>query len=128
LGRYIAADLLAPDHHPVLDPGIVAAQHRVVLDLGDELRCILSYGFLPDANGSGRVGYMLDLDVFRERSAPFAAADVFEASALMNDQAVSLFQQVVTPRLLAILRGRKTRPAKGGGPDAVVAGLRSGPD
>jgi uncharacterized protein (TIGR04255 family) len=111
---YIAADLLAPDHHPVLGPGIVGAQHRVVLDLGDELRCILNYALVPDANGSGRVGYMLDLDVFRERSAPFAAADVFKASELMNDRAVSLFQQVVTPRLLAILRGEEDTTSQGG--------------
>ncbi len=89
---YIAADLLAPDHHPVLGRGIAAAQHRVIL----------------------RVGYLLDLDVFRERSAPFAAADVFKASELMNDRAVSLFQQVVTPRLLAILRGEEDTTSQGG--------------
>jgi uncharacterized protein (TIGR04255 family) len=104
---YIAADLLAPGGHTVLGPGVVAAQHRVVLDLGDELRCLLHYGLAPDANGSGRVGYLLDLDVFRERSGPFSAADVFKASELMNDRAVSLFQQVATPRLLALLHGEE---------------------
>jgi uncharacterized protein (TIGR04255 family) len=55
----------------------------------------------------GRVGYLLDLDVFRERSAPFSAADVFKASELMNDRAVSLFQQVATPKLLALLHGEE---------------------
>jgi len=105
---YIADDLLAPGGHPVLGPGVVAAQHRVVLDLGDELHCLLNYGLAPDANGSGRVGYLLDLDVFRERSAPFAAADVFKASELMNDRAVSLFQQLTTPELRALLRGEGT--------------------
>jgi hypothetical protein len=60
------------------------------------------------------MGYMLDLDVFRERSAPFSAAEVFKASELMNDRAVSLFQQVVTPRLLAILRGEEEMASQGG--------------
>jgi uncharacterized protein (TIGR04255 family) len=86
----------------------VATQHRVILDLGDELRCILNYGLAPDANGTGRPGYILDLGVFRELSAPFSAADVFKASELMNDRAVSLFQQVVTPNLLEFLRGKET--------------------
>jgi uncharacterized protein (TIGR04255 family) len=102
---YIACDLLAPAGHPVLGPGVVAAQHRVVLDLDNELRCLLNYGLVPDANGSGRVGYLLDLDVFRERSAPFSPAEVFKASVLMNDRAVSLFQQLTTPELRAIGRG-----------------------
>ncbi len=110
---YIAADLLAPGGHPVLGPGVVAAQHRVVLDLGDELRCLLNYGLAPDANGSGRVGYLLDLDVFRERSAPFSAADVFKASELMNDRAVSLFQQLTTPELRALLRGKEAASDRG---------------
>lgn len=104
---YIAADLLAPGGHPMLGPGVVAAQHRVVLDLGDELRCLLNYGLAPDTNGSGRVGYLLDLDLFRERSAPFSPADVFKASELMNDRAVSLFQQLTTPELRARLRGEE---------------------
>lgn len=102
---YIAADLLAPGGHPVLGSGVVAAQHRVVLDLGDELRCLLNYGLVPDANGAGRVGYLLDLDIFRERSAPFSPAEVFKASEFMNDRAVSLFQQLTTPELRALLRG-----------------------
>jgi uncharacterized protein (TIGR04255 family) len=102
---HVVPDLLAPGGHPVLGPGVVAAQHRVVIDLGDELRCLLNYGLAPDANGSGQVGYLLDLDVFRERSAPFSAADVFKASELMNDRAVSLFQQLTTPELRARLRG-----------------------
>lgn len=105
---YIVSDLLAPAQHPRLGSGIVATQHRVILDLGDELRCILNYGLAPDANGTGRPGYILDLDVFRELSAPFSAADVFKASELMNDRAVSLFQQVVTPNLLEFLRGKET--------------------
>jgi uncharacterized protein (TIGR04255 family) len=109
----IAADLLAPGGHPVLGPGVVAAQHRVVLDLGDELHCLLNYGLVPDANGSGRVGYLVDLDVFRERSAPFSAADVFKASQVMNDRAVSLFQQVATAKLLARLRGEEERGSEG---------------
>jgi uncharacterized protein (TIGR04255 family) len=112
---YIVDDALAPGHHPVLGPGVVATQHRVVLDLGDELRCILNYGLAPDANGTGRVGYMLDLDVFRELSAPFSAADVFKASELMNDRAVSLFQQMVTPKLLDFLRGEEDTASQGGG-------------
>jgi uncharacterized protein (TIGR04255 family) len=110
---YIAADLVAPGGHPVLGPGLVAAQHRVVLDLGDGLHCLLNYGLAPDANGSGRVGYLLDLDVFRERSAPFSAADVFKASQLMNDRAVSLFQQVATPELLALLRREEETASQG---------------
>jgi len=104
---YIAADLLAPGQHPVLGPGVVAAQHRVVLDLGDQLRCVLNYGLAPDANDPGRIGYVLDLDVFWERSAPFSAAEVFKASELMNERAVSLFQQVTTPELRALLRGEE---------------------
>jgi uncharacterized protein (TIGR04255 family) len=112
---YIVADLLAPGQHPVLGSGVVATQHRVVLDLGDELRCILNYGLAPDANGTGRLGYILDLDVFRELSAPFSAADVFKASELMNDQAVSLFHQVVTPKLLDFLRGEEETASQEGG-------------
>jgi uncharacterized protein (TIGR04255 family) len=111
---YIADELLAPIHHPVLGPGVTAAQHQVTLDLTDELRCILNYGLAPDANGSGRVGYLVDLDVFRERSAPFSAADVFKASEVMNDRAVSLFQQVVTSKLLTLLRGEEDTTSQGG--------------
>jgi len=112
---YIVADLLAPAQHLRLGSGIVATQHRVVLDLGEDLRCILSYGLAPDANGTGRPGYILDLDVFRELSAPFSAADVFKASVLMNDRAVSLFQQMITPKLLDFLRGEEETASQGGG-------------
>jgi uncharacterized protein (TIGR04255 family) len=112
---YIVADLLAPAYNSVLGPGVVATTHRVVLYLGDDLRCILNYGLAPDANGTGRPGYVLDLDVFRELSAPFSAADVFKASELMNDRAVSLFQQMVTPKLLDVLRGEEDTASQGGG-------------
>jgi len=110
---YIAGDLLAPAGHPVLGPGVVAAQHKVVLDLDDELRCLLTYGLAPDANGSGQVGYLLDLDVFRERSAPFSPTEVFKAGGLMNDRAVSLFQQLTTPELRALVR-REGAASEGG--------------
>lgn len=102
---YIDPSLLAPGNHRLLSPGITAAHHRIILNLSDELRCILSYGLAPDSDGSGRMGYLLDLDVFRERSAPFSAIDVFKASELMNERAVSLFQQITTPKLRALLRG-----------------------
>jgi hypothetical protein len=48
-------------------------------------------------------------------SAPFSAADVFKASELMNDQAVSLFHQVVTPKLLDFLRGEEETASQEGG-------------
>lgn len=103
---YVVDDLLAPGLHPILGEGISAAQHRVVLDLMDEIRCILNYGLVPDVNGSGRLAFLLDLDVFRERSAPFSSTEVFKAAELMNERAVSLFQQVTTPELLDRLRGK----------------------
>jgi hypothetical protein len=40
---------------------------------------------------------------------------VFKASELMNDQAVSLFHQVVTPKLLDFLRGEEETASQEGG-------------
>jgi len=102
---YIQPDFLAPARHPTLGAGLTGAHHRITLGLGDELRCLLNYGLSPDPSNPQRTGYLVDLDTYREPSGPFEAADVFKMAAVMNDRNVSLFQQVVTPKLRALLRG-----------------------
>jgi uncharacterized protein (TIGR04255 family) len=105
---YIAPEFLGPILHPTLGVGIKSAEHRILLSLDDQLQCLVRYGLAPDAGSSGSVGYLVDLDTFRELAAPFDSSEVHKTSVVMNDRNVSLFQQIVTTGLLDRLRETDT--------------------
>ncbi|MFY9580855.1 MAG: TIGR04255 family protein [Gaiellaceae bacterium] len=93
--QWIRRELLGPLLHERLMEGVTFSRQQLGLDLGDDVVCSLSHGSFPTADGEG-LAYLLDYDVFRQTSQPFAADDVLEASDNFNTHALALFQLSVT--------------------------------
>lgn len=89
----------------MLADGVVASDQRVLLQLDDDVRCVLRHGQLaqPATDGPGGA-YLLDFDVYREGglfdpTVTDAGADVLHAYV------GRLFRACITDRLYAWLKG-----------------------
>ncbi len=100
----VADHLLGPVLHSAFGSAVVATQQQVDIDLGDGAHCTLRHGTIPSEGGSG-VGYLLDWDVYTEDVRAFDAAAIRERLQGFHTLALQLFQQAITPELLAELRG-----------------------
>ena len=95
----IAEGFLGPLAIPNLAEGTDALESRVIFDLGDGLKCLLRHGSFADTARPGLLTYLIDTDCYRELGVRFNRDEVLATSDRLNDLAVSLFQQVTTPRL-----------------------------
>ncbi|SNT45722.1 TIGR04255 family protein [Streptosporangium subroseum] len=96
--KYIHPEALGLALHPTLGPGVIAAQQHSVMQISDEITCTVRIG--PVRQDSGELGFLVDLDSYREAAAPFDIESIISAADVLNDTSVSVFHQLVTADLL----------------------------
>jgi len=101
----VSRDLLGPVGHSFWGPGVENFQEQIQLDLGGDLRCLFRQGLIPNEDGGGFDGYLLDYDVFRQSPRRLDLEEVEPTLDSMNRAALALFQASLTPAYLADLRG-----------------------
>lgn len=101
----LVPELLGLALHDRLGVGILAAQGQVDFDTGDDVKTALRHGFYRDEQEGGRLTYVLDFDSYQDGFRPWDSQALKDTANGLNDVTLQLFQQVVTERLLAYLRG-----------------------
>jgi uncharacterized protein (TIGR04255 family) len=104
-GQYLAPELLGLLVHDGLSEGVIAAQQQVDFDPDGEAKSTLRHGFFRDDQAAGRLTYVLDFDSYREGFRAWDTDAIKQTAVGFNDLTLQLFQQIVTPDLLAYLRG-----------------------
>jgi uncharacterized protein (TIGR04255 family) len=97
--QFIHPSVLGLITHPVLGQGVAASEFQSSLRINDEIMCNVRCGLMNAGEGPS-TGYLIDLDIWRETGVEFEVEDILRASGSLNEGAVSIFQQVVTPNLL----------------------------
>jgi uncharacterized protein (TIGR04255 family) len=100
--RYVAPELLGLELHSRLGAGIVAAESTFSVELEDDCRSAIRSQRVSRPDGS--VGYVLDIDTYRQSSTPFDAAAVIAAADSLNEKSVSIFHELVSEEFLGLLR------------------------
>jgi uncharacterized protein (TIGR04255 family) len=104
----IADALLSAVLHPALGDLVRTTQQQVDLDLGEGVHCTLRHGVFVDPARAGQPSYLIDIDIFRDQSRPFDAGAILTILDNFNELALGIFQQAITPKLLAFLQGKET--------------------
>jgi uncharacterized protein (TIGR04255 family) len=105
----IDSTLLGPVLHERLGLGATAAQQQIDLDVGDGVECTFRHGFFIDQANAHVQTYVLDTDVYRNSSGVFDTTDIMTTVDNFNTTALQIFQQCITPRLHASLKGEEKR-------------------
>jgi uncharacterized protein (TIGR04255 family) len=101
LSGLIAPWLLGSLNEPQLQSSVQMAQGRVVFKF-EQANVILNHGVVSAENGE--LGYLVDIDAFREGGRAFQGSDVLAHSAKLHDVALGLFQTSLTPETLESMR------------------------
>lgn len=91
----VDASFLGPLLHPELGARVVVAQQQVEMQLDETSGAIVRHGPFKDAS-AGTYAYLLDIDVFDNRSERFDVDALGVLVRALNRSAYSLFQQLVT--------------------------------
>ncbi len=105
LGGLIAPWLLGPLNEWQLQEFVQVAQGRVVFNF-EHANAILNHGVVSAENGE--LGYLVDIDTFREGGRAFQGGDALVHSAILHSVALGLFQRSLTPELLGSMRSTST--------------------
>jgi uncharacterized protein (TIGR04255 family) len=100
-GGLIAPWLLGPLNEPRLQDFVQMAQGRVAFSFEDA-NAILNHGVVSTENGE--LGYLVDIDAFREGGRAFRGGDVLAQCAILHSVALGLFQESLTPEILESMR------------------------
>jgi uncharacterized protein (TIGR04255 family) len=102
----IPDELLGVGAHPVLGTLVTATEHRCLLQLAPDARCLFRHGLMQEADpAQGTAPYLLDYDVFNDSPAPFGVEDLRDAAEALHQYAGALFRASVTEDLYAWLKG-----------------------
>jgi uncharacterized protein (TIGR04255 family) len=101
---YVASSFLGPVLDETLGEAVQAAQQQVDLSLDASVSCSVRHGFFNDPSRDGAPTYLIDIDVFRATGQPFDLAEIKETLVTFNTRVLQIFQAVVTPKLLDLLR------------------------
>ncbi|WAX55541.1 TIGR04255 family protein [Jatrophihabitans cynanchi] len=101
---------LAPALHgaladDTLRDGVVAAEQRMVLAVDDFVRSAVRSGPLVHDGETAR--YLLDIDSFVEMSELWRTVDLPGLISRLNDVSVSVFQHLLSPRMISYLQGHE---------------------
>ncbi len=98
----IPAELLGPSLHPVLRPGVIAAEHKTILAVDEHTRCLFRYGQFTDPEGES--SYLLDYDVYREAEVEFDVQKLLDTAEDLHSVAWNLFRSTTTEELVKSFR------------------------
>jgi uncharacterized protein (TIGR04255 family) len=105
----IAPWLLGPLHEPQLQDSVQMTQGRVAFGF-DRANAILNHGVV--STETGELGYLVDIDTFREGGRAFQGSGVMTQSTLLHGIALGLFQASLASETLKSMR---SSPAETGG-------------
>lgn len=101
LSGIIASWLLGPLNEPELEGYVQKAQGQAVFRFGD-VNAILNHGVVATENGE--LGYLIDIDAFREGGRAFNGEAILAHSATLHSVTLGLFQRSLTSEILKLLR------------------------
>ena len=101
LGSLIAPWLLGPLGEMRLQDSVEITQGRATFRF-DDSKAILNHGVV--STETGELGYLIDIDSFREGGRAFQSADVMAQSAILHGVALGLFQASLTTETLESMR------------------------
>jgi uncharacterized protein (TIGR04255 family) len=101
LGGLIAPWLLGPLNEEQLQQFVQVTQGRSVFKFAQD-NAILNHGVVTADNGE--LGYLVDIDAFREGGRAFQGKDILAHSAVLHLVVLGLFQRSLTPELLESMR------------------------
>lgn len=96
--KYVTPEALGLGMHRVLGPGVMLTQQQAVVEIEQNIHCAIRIG--PIRQESGRIGFLIDLDAYREVSVPFDVETIIKTADKLNEAGVSVFHQLVTEELL----------------------------
>lgn len=96
---FIDGRFLGPAVDESIGPGIEGQDFRVLLNLGDGMKCQLRHGSFLDANRPGLMTYLIDSDCYREAATVWSADSIKAAAAHANTAALAIFQSIATDEL-----------------------------
>jgi uncharacterized protein (TIGR04255 family) len=105
LGGLIAPWLLGPLNEQSLQDFVQMAQGRVAFRF-DHARTVLNHGVVSAENGE--LGYLVDIDVFREGGRAFQVNDILAQSEILHHISLGLFQASLKPEILESMRSAST--------------------
>lgn len=102
----LASTVAGPLLHPVFGSGVTGAQQHltVTLDPGAGIAASLRHGIAGDVADAAGLGYLLDIDVYRQKARAFDAAEIHDAAYLFRGYANTLFQSSLNDEYLESLR------------------------
>jgi uncharacterized protein (TIGR04255 family) len=98
----VRAEILGPLNNDSFGRMIRGSQQQLELAIDQRHRSIIRHGFTDEEDGS--TGYLLDIDVFSEATAPFGLANIETSAIQLNRTALSLFQSCLEPEYLRSLQ------------------------
>jgi uncharacterized protein (TIGR04255 family) len=101
LSGLIAPWLLGPLNESRLQDFVQMTQGRVAFGF-EHANAILNHGVVSAENGE--LGYLVDIDAFREGGRAFQSNDVLAHSTILHGVALGLFQESLTPEILDSMR------------------------
>lgn len=101
----IANELLGVRAHPVLGALVTATEHRCLLQIAPEARCLFRHGLMQTADPERGAPYLLDYDVFNDSPASFSLEELRDVTEALHNYAGSLFIASVTSDLYTWLKG-----------------------
>ena len=104
-GALVRESLLGLSSDTAFSDGVLASDQRVLLQLDDNIRCLLRHGQLIE-QGTGRIGaaYLLDFDVFREGGI-FDTDEAAAGADALHSYVGRLFRACITDRLYDWMKG-----------------------
>lgn len=101
----VAPWLLGPLNESRLQDSVQASQGRTVFAF-EQANAILNHGVI--STETRELGYLIDIDVFREGGRALQIEDVITKSAALHVVALGLFQASLTPEALEAMRSAST--------------------
>jgi uncharacterized protein (TIGR04255 family) len=101
LAGLITPWLLGPLNDSVMRDAVQASQGRVVFSL-EQIHIILNHGVI--ATDANELGYLIDIDAFREGGRALKLDDVMEFTSELHVAALGVFQHSLTPHALEAMR------------------------
>jgi uncharacterized protein (TIGR04255 family) len=110
LSELLSPWLLGPLLDPRLGQSVQLTQGRTVL-VFEDASVVLNHGVVTTE--TGELGYLIDIDAYREGGRAFRSADVISQSAALHRTALGVFQASLTSQALTAMR--ESSPGTEGG-------------
>jgi uncharacterized protein (TIGR04255 family) len=109
LAGLVAPWLLGPLSEPTLRDAVQVSQGRALFSF-ENTAANLIHGII--STETKELGYLIDIDVFREHGQALNADDIVAQSSALNELALGLFQMSVTEEALDAMRSRSDEVAR----------------